>query len=156
MKNVSSPLTVWAKPGNPVGRITVSGLEATGTFHSAVALESWSDAPITNIVLRNVSVEFNGGGTAEDAKRRVRGPGVDVRPLPAWGLYVRNVEQLTLEDARFALAKDDLRPVARVDGVQRLTLDNFRFTHSPGVAAPLVTTNVGKMNLWQTDLTTPR
>ena len=156
MKNVSSPLTVWAKAGNPVGRITVSGLEATGTFHSAVALESWSDAPITNIVLRNVSVEFNGGGTAEDAKRRVRGPGVDVRPLPAWGLYVRNVEQLTLEDARFALAQDDLRPVAMVDGVQRLTLDNFRFTHSPGVAAPLVTTNVGKMNLWQTDLTTPR
>ena len=81
---------------------------------------------------------------------------MDVRPLPAWGLYVRNVEQLTLEDARFALAQDDLRPVAMVDGVQRLTLDNFRFTHSPGVAAPLVTTNVGKMNLWQTDLTTPR
>ena len=66
------------------------------------------------------------------------------------------MEQLTLEDARFALAQDDLRPVAMVDGVQRLTLDNFRFTHSPGVAAPLVTTNVGKMNLWQTDLTTPR
>ena len=156
MKNVSSPLTVWAKPGNPVGRITVSGLEATGTFHSAVALESWSDTPITNIVLRNVSVEFNGGGTAEDAKRRVRGPGVDVRLLPAWGLYVRNVEKLTLEDARFAVAQDDLRPVAMVDGVQRLTLDNFKFAHSPGVAAPLVTTNVGKINLWQTDLTTPR
>ncbi len=156
MKNVASPLTLWAKPGNPVGRVTVSGLEATGIYHSAAALESWSDAPITNIVLRNVTVEFNGGGTAEDAKRRVRGPGVDVRPLPAWGLYARNVEQLTLEDVRFSLAKDDLRPVAMVDGVQQLTLDNFRFTHLPGVAEPFVTTNVGKLNLRQTDLTSPR
>jgi hypothetical protein len=156
MKNVASPLTLWAKPGNPVGRVTVSGLEATGIYHSAVALESWSDAPITNVVLRGVTVEFNGGGTAEDAKRQVRGPGVDVRPLPAWGLYARNVEQLTLEDVRFALAKDDLRPVATVGSVQRLTLDNFRFTHSPGVTEPLVTTNVGKINLWQTDLISPR
>jgi hypothetical protein len=156
MKNVSSPLTLWAKPGNPVGRVTVSGLEATGIFHSAVALESWSDAPITNIVLRNVGVEFNGGGTTEDAERQVRGPGVDVRPLPAWGLYARNVEQLTLEDVRFSLAKDDLRPVAMADRVQRLNLDNFRFTHSPGVTEPLVTTNVGKLNLWNTDLTSPK
>ena len=156
MKNVASPLTLWAKPGNPVGRVTVSGLEATGIYHSAVALESWSDAPITNVVLRGVTVEFNGGGTAEDAKRQIRGPGVDVRPLPAWGLYARNVEQLTLEDVRFALAKDDLRPVATVGSVQRLTLDNFRFTHSPGVTEPLVTTNVGKINLWQTDLISPR
>jgi hypothetical protein len=147
MKNVASPLTLWAKPGNPVGRVTVSGLEATGIYHSAAALESWSDAPITNIVLRNVTVEFDGGGTAEDAKRRVRGPGVDVRPLPAWGLYARNVEQLTLEDVRFSLAKDDLRPVAMIDGVRQLNLDNFRFTQLPGVAEPLVTTNVGKLNL---------
>jgi hypothetical protein len=156
MKNVASPLTLWAKPGNPVGHVTVSGLEATGIYHSAAALESWSDAPITNIVLRNVRVEFNGGGTSEDAKREVRGPGVDVRALPAWGLYARNVEQLTLEDVRFSLAKDDLRPVARADGVQRLTLDDFRFTRSPGVTEPLVTTNVGKLNLRGTDLTSPR
>lgn len=155
MKNVASPLTLWARRGNPVGRVTVSGLEATGSYHSAVALESWSDAPITNIVLRNVSVEFNGGGKADDAKRQVRGPGVDVRPLPAWGLYARNIEHLTLEDVRFSLAQDDLRPVVMADGVQRLNLDNFRFTHLPEVTAPLVTTHVGKLSLRQTDLPSP-
>jgi len=156
MKDVSSPLTLWAKPGNPVGRVTVSGLEATGIFHSAVALESWSDAPITNVVLRNVRVEFDGGGTADDAKRQVRGPGVDVRPLPVWGLYARNLGQLTLEDVRFSLAKDDLRPVALVDRVQRLNLDNFQFTRLPDVTEPFVTTNVEKMNLKNTDLKSPK
>ncbi len=152
MKDVSSPLTLWAKPGNPVGRVTVSGLEATGIFHSAVALESWSDAPITNVVLRNVRVEYNGGGTTEDAKRQIRGPGVDVRPLPVWGLNARNVEQLTLEDVRFSLAKDDLRPVVLADRVQRLNLENFQFPRVPEVVEPFVTTNVGKTNLKNTDL----
>jgi hypothetical protein len=156
IKNASSPLTLWARPGNPIGRITVCGLEATGTRQSAIALESWSDAPITNIVLRNVNVEFHGGGTAEDAMVQVQPPHYDVRPLPSWGLYARNVEQLTVEDVRMSVAKDDLRPVVVADGVQRLTLDNFRFTHSPGVAHPLVTTNVGKLNLRQTDITSPR
>jgi hypothetical protein len=156
VKNASSPLTLWARPGNPIGRITVCGLEAVGTRQSAIALESWSDAPITNIVLRDVNVEFSGGGTAEDAKVQVKAPHYDVRPLPAWGLYARNVEQLTVEDVRLSVAKDDLRPVVVADGVQRLTLDNFRFTHSPGVTQPLITTNVGKLNLRQTDLTGPR
>ena len=147
MKNVSSPLTLWAKPGNTVGHVTVSGLEATGIFHSAIALESWSDTPLTNVVLRNVTVEFDGGGTAEYTKRQVRGPGVDVRPLPAWGLYARNVEQLTLEDVRFSLAKDDLHPVVMAERVQQLNLDDFRFPRIAGVAEPLVTTNVGKLNV---------
>ncbi|MBI4323802.1 MAG: right-handed parallel beta-helix repeat-containing protein [Chloroflexi bacterium] len=152
MRNVASPVTLWTKPGNTVGRVTVSGLNATGVYRSALSVESWSDAPITNVTLRNAHIEFAGGGTAEQAKQAVKGPGVDSRPLPAWGVYARNVEQLTLEDVRLSLAKDDLRPVVMADGVKQLGLDNFRFTRVPGVTEPLVATNVGKVNLRETDL----
>jgi len=75
----------------------------------------------------------------------VKGPGVDARPLPAWGLYARHVAALTLEDVRFSLASDDLRPVLYADGVERLNLDGFKFTHVPGVTEPLLTTNIGKL-----------
>lgn len=152
MHNVASPVTLWTKPGNTVGRVTVSGLNATGVYRSALSVESWSDAPVTNVILCNAHIEFAGGGTAEQSKQPVRGPGVDSRPLPAWGVYARNVEQLTLEDVRLSLAKDDLRPVVMADGVKQLGLDNFRFTRVPGVTEPLVTTNVGKVNLRETDL----
>ncbi len=145
---VASPVTLWARrPGNPVGRVTVAGLEATGVYHSAVAVESWSDSPATNVVLRTVSIEFCGGGTAEDAKREVKSPRVDVRPLPAWGLYARNVQDLALEDVRFSLAKDDFRPVVMANGVQRLILDHFHFTQVAGVSEPLVTNNVAKLKI---------
>jgi hypothetical protein len=145
MQHVASPVTIWTKPGNTVGRVTLSGLNATGVYRSALSVESWADLPITNVVLRDVRVEFDGGGQAWPASQVVRGPGVDARPLPAWGLYVRNVERLDLEDVRFSLAADDLRPVVYAERVSRLALDNFKFTRVSGVSEPLVTTNVAKL-----------
>jgi hypothetical protein len=145
MRNVASPLTLWIKPGNTAGRISVNGLRATGVYRSAISVESWADNPVTNVVLRGVSAEFAGGGDAALAVQPVKGPGVDARPLPAWGLYARNVERLTLEDVRLSLGETDLRPVVFADRVKRLVLDNFRPTLVPGVSDWLVTTNVGEV-----------
>jgi len=156
MQNVASPVTLWTKPGNPVGRVTVNGLNATGVYRAAVSAESWADAPITNLVIRDASIEFAGGGKAEQATQPVRGPGVDSRPLPAWGFYARNVERITFEDVRFSLAHDDFRPVLMAEDVQRLDLDGFKFTRVEGVAQPLRSTNVGRINLRDTDLAAPR
>jgi len=142
MHEVASPLTIWTKPGNPVGRITISGLTATGVYRSAVSVESWSDLPITNVVLRDAHIEFVGGGKAEQAVQPVKGPGVDARPLPAWGLYARNVKQLAVEDVRLSLTTDDLRPVVFADNVQELLLDNVKFPETAGVPQPIVGTNV--------------
>jgi hypothetical protein len=147
MHNVASPVTIWTKPGNPVGRVTVTGLQATGVYRSALSVESWSDAPMSNVVFRSSSVEFAGGGKAEQAAQAVRGPGVDARTLPAWGFYGRHVERLTLEDVRLSCAQDDFRPVVLADRVQQFYLDNFRFTRVPGVTTPLATTNGGTLHL---------
>ena len=123
----------------------MTGLNATGIYRAALSVESWADAPITNVAIRNANLEFSGGGKAEQATVPIKKPGVDARPLPAWGLYARNVEQLMLEDVRFSLAKEDLRPVLLAEDVQRLTLDNFKFRRIAGVTNPIVTTNVGKL-----------
>jgi polygalacturonase len=145
MRDVASPVTIWTKPGNPVGSVTVSGLNATGVYRSALSVESWADAPITNVVVRNAAIEFAGGGTTAQANQPVKGPGVDARPLPAWGLYARNVGQLTLQDVRLSIAREDLRPVVSAENVRQLDLDNVKFTPVSTVPQPIVTTNVGKL-----------
>lgn len=147
MQNVASAVTLSTKGGNTVGRVTVTGLRATAVYRAALSVESWADTPITNVVFRDVNVEFTGGGKVEQAKQPVKGPGVDARPLPVWGVYARNVENLTLDDVRLSVASDDFRPVLAADGVKRLDLDNFRFTPVAGIPEPLVLTNVGKVNL---------
>jgi hypothetical protein len=145
MQHVASPVTLWTKPGNTVGKVVVSGLAATGVYRSAFSVESWADEPVTNVVLRNVHVEFTGGGKPWPADQSVQSPGVDARPLPAWGLYARHVERLTLEDVRLSLASDDTRPVVHAERVQQLTLDSLRFQVVPGVTNPVFTTNVASI-----------
>jgi len=142
MENVASPITLWSKPGNTVGRVIVSGLQATGVYRSALSVESWAQGPITNIVLRDVRIQYDGGGKPAQSREAVKGPGVDARSLPAWGLYARHVGALTLEDVRFSLASADLRPVLRAEDVERLDLDGFSFPRVEGVSDPIVTTNV--------------
>ena len=127
MREVASPVTIWTKPGNPVGRITISGLTATGVYRSALSVESWSDLPITNVVFRNANIEFDGGGKAEQARQVVKGPGVDARPLPAWGLYARNVENLALQDVRFNLLRPDFRPAVVTENVANLRTESFYY-----------------------------
>jgi Pectate lyase superfamily protein len=141
MQHVASPVTLWTKSGNPVGRVTISGLTATDVYRAAFSAESWAAAPITNVTLRNVQVEFAGGGKAWATNQTVKGPGVDARPLPAWGLYARNVQVLTLEDVRFSVASDDLRPVLETERVDHLNLDAFKYRQVPGVNEPLRTNN---------------
>lgn len=145
MQNVASPVTIWNRTGNTVGRITIADLVATGVYRSAISVEGWSDAPITNVTLRAAQVEFLGGGRQEQLTQRVQSPGVDARALPAWGLYARNVRTLTVQDVRMSLTSADSRPVLAADGVEFLNLDNFKFDPSAGTE-PIWTTNVANLN----------
>ena len=144
MHNVASPVIIWNNLGNTIGHITVSGLDANGVDKAAFSAESWTEAPITNLVLRNIHAEFTGGGEASQAQQAVKKPSFDVRALPAWGLYAKNVQQLTLEDVRLSLATDDLRPVVIADGVEKLRIDDFKYPALPGVPIAIITTNVNQ------------
>jgi hypothetical protein len=142
MQHVASPLTVWTRPGNTVGRVTVLDLDATDVYRSALSFESWAESPITNIVVRGARLEFAVGGNDDPAQRTVSGPGVDARRLPVWGVYARNVQGLRLEDVRLSVSEPDTRPVLMADRVHQLDLDQFRFTAVPGVQEPMLLTNV--------------
>ncbi len=142
MQNVTTPFHFMMKPGNTAGRITVTRVTATGVYRAACSVESWAEAPFKNVTFRDVDIEFEGGGTADKPSGPVKAPGVDARPLPAWGFYARNVENLTFEDVRLTCRKPDQRPVMICDDVNQLTLDEFRFARFKDVPEPLVLNRV--------------
>lgn len=143
MRNVSTPFHFSLKPGNTAGSITVSQVTATGVYRAAASVESWASKPFENVVFRDVTVEYKGGGTREQAQMKVKSPGVDARPLPAWGFYARNVQNLELDNVRLRYEKEDLRPVLICNDVDRLTLKDFSYPQTAQVAEPLVLTDVG-------------
>lgn len=146
MTNVTTPFHFMMKPGNTAGRITVTRASATGVYRAACSVESWSETPFKDVVFRDVDIEFEGGGAADAVAREVKSPGVDARPLPAWGFYARNVERLTLEDVRLTCKKPDLWPVMICEDVNDLTLDTVRFPRYEGVADPLMLKDVKRVH----------
>ena len=118
-----------AKP--PVGRlggVLLQGIQATGAGPIGCSITGLAGAPVRRVTLRDVSIGFAGSGTAEDAARAV--PELPeaypeywmFKTLPAYALYCRHAEDLSIDGLRTSWAQDDLRPALLFDDVARLRL----------------------------------
>jgi len=154
MHNVSTPFHFTLKSGNTAGNITVNRVTATGVYRAASAIESWAATKFTNVAFRDVTIEYKGGGTLEDARRTVKSPGVDARPLPAWGFHARNVQNLQFDNVRLRLEKEDLRPVLICTGVDQLTLEDFKFPLLPDAPEAMVLNDTMHVQLNNADYPT--
>ena len=97
--------------------------------------------PIRNVVLENVQISFDGGGSKDQAAREI-----PERPesypestmfgtLPAYGLYCRHVEGLTLRNVQLHTRRPDLRHAVLADDVKRLKIETLEADGVPGAAA---------------------
>ena len=84
---------------------------------------------IENVTLSNIRCEFEGGGTSEDARRKIEEK-EDAYPecvifgtLPAYGLYCRHVKGLRLLNVQFAANKPDARPAMVFDDAEDVLVD---------------------------------
>ena len=88
-----------------------------------------------NISLCNVHLTFGGGGTAEDAARRdlpqIAGEYFMMGPMPAYGLYARNVHGITMQNMRFQVSTPDLRPALIFDHVEDAAINGFSVQANP-------------------------
>ena len=156
MKNVASPVTVLLKrPGNTVDNITIADLTATGVYRAAASVESWCETACGRVVFRDVGIEYEGGGTAEQAKASPRKPGVDTRPLPVWGFYAKNARDITLENVNLYCVKKDLRPTIFCEDVDSLVLDNVRFPEFSDAVGPVVLKSVKEVKSRDVNMTAP-
>ncbi len=88
---------------------------------------------VKGVTLSDIHVTCPGGGTLEEAARRNFPELEDQYPeyfmwgvLPAYGLYARHVEGLTLNNVRFDLASPDLRPAITCDDVVDLEITSLK------------------------------
>jgi hypothetical protein len=139
------PFLFLLKPGNQGGRIMVSRVNATGIYLTASSVESWAQTAFERVTFQDVSIEYVGAGHA--LNHPVKAPGVDPRPLPAWGFYVRGVKDLRLENVRLTLAREAAGPVILAENVGKLTFDGLRFPRTEAAGVPLVLTTVDNLQV---------
>lgn len=145
-------------PTPPIGQlrnVTIRGVVATGASSVGCAIAGLPGHPVENVTLSDISIEFGAatrfvnykqmepGGTLADAQREIP-ENADAYPecvmfgkLPAYGLYARHVEGLTLSNVRVTWTDRDQRPALFCDDVRDLAVDALR-ARSAADAAPAI------------------
>ena len=106
--------------------VQITNIQAVGAGQRGCAISGIPGHRIEDVTIENIRIEFEGGGSAEDAKRII--PEYPARypeysmfgQLPAYGFYVRHARGVRFRnlnltsvkpDARPAIVKDDVEPV---------------------------------------------
>jgi polygalacturonase len=119
------------------------------------------DAKVENLVLRNIHLEFEGGGTAEDARRLIPEEeasypnGKIFGRIPAYGFFIRQVRNLTLDNIQLRTFRPDHRPAIFCDKVENLTLTKLQADASPYAEALVLLKNTQGVLIQGTQLPVP-
>ena len=135
-------------PDNPkVGtakRIKIDNVVAHNVAAEAgILLAGDPTGAIEDVTLSNIFIDFEGGGTAQDAQRVVpeyednnRYPEpTRLGKLNSWGLFARHMKNLVVERVELRVAQEDLRPVVYLEDVDEALFDRVKLPHPGGVPA---------------------
>lgn len=113
--------------------IMISNVQALDCDSLAgIIITGMENAPLKNISLSNIFVEYRGGGMADMAQKKYREQGTNypeprwAGPTPSYGLFARHIDGLKLRDITFALKKDDGRPAVMLENVKNLDMKDVK------------------------------
>jgi hypothetical protein len=121
----------------------LSDVTAKGVSPIGCSITGLPGHPVENVLLRNVRLSFDGGGTREDATREVPEKeksypeSTMFGTLPAYGFYCRHVRGLRFSDVRLRTDQVDLRHAMMFDDAENVELEGLDAQFSPGAAAML-------------------
>ena len=127
MRRVGTPFHIIMNSGYHGNNLTIENVSASATHSVAASIETWGDASFDNIRLRNVSMDFIGGYQEDPQSLKVETPPVDIRTLPTWGLYLRDLKNIQIENVRLNVSNADARPAFIAENVNELVTDGFSY-----------------------------
>jgi len=89
---------------------------------------------VENIILQNINLEFEGGGTAEESYREIPEreksypSGRLFGRIPAYGFFIRHANNVTLKDISLIFDKEEERPAVICDDVNKLNIKALKAT----------------------------
>ena len=126
----------------PVGvfqNVKISNIIASNAGNTGCSILGLKDHPIKNVSITNVKINYDGGGTKEDAEKEYpedeRGYPESTRhgKLPAYGFFVRHAEGVTFRDIDFDYNTPEKRTALLCDDVKRLKIYNLHAEVSSGI-----------------------
>jgi hypothetical protein len=114
---------------------------------------------IKNLTLENIEIQLAGGGTAENS-RQVVPEAEDKYPevktfgplVPAYGIWARHVEGLKLNNIKFTLGSNDVRPAVICEDGKDIELKNWTVPATTGAEAVIRLQNVTGAKISSTEV----
>jgi hypothetical protein len=142
--NRARPYVSGAKPDvGKLRNVTLRNITARHTSSIGCSITGLPRHPIDQVLLENISLGFDGGGTVEDTKRKIPEREASYPEstmfgtLPAYGFYCRHARGLTFRNLTLQTSTADLRHAMMFDDVACFTIDGLDARFSPGAAAML-------------------
>lgn len=129
------------KPGT-ARRIKIDNITACNVSGmGGILIAGVAGAPVEDLSLSNIFIQYSGGGTREQADRVV--PELEkgypepsnFGTLPAWGLWARHARNIDVHHVEFRFANDDFRPAVVLDDVSSASMDHVRIQRITGTPA---------------------
>ncbi len=86
------------------------------------------DFPVKNIVLKNINLQFDGGGTTDDSYKEIPEnetgypSGRMFGRIPAYGFFIRHAKNVTLSNIFLRFDKEEHRPAVLCDDVEQIEI----------------------------------
>ena len=94
---------------------------------AGIIVTGMAGAPIKNVSLSNIRIQYRGGGQKTDKPYREQGTNYPeprwAGPTPAYGLFARHVDGLRLRNVKFELMRPDERPDILLEDVINVDLE---------------------------------
>jgi len=135
----------------------IQGAQISGQYGCSVT--GLAEVPVINIILQNINLEFEGGGTEEDARRQIP-ENEDAYPsgrmfgtLPSYGFYIRHARNLMMDNVQLRFLHEDVRPAIVGDDVEDLRIKDCRLQGATQAACALRLVGVRNAMISQNQLT---
>lgn len=114
------------------GDIMISNVIADDADSLAgIIVTGMKEEPLRNIRLHNIQIRYRGGGTSDLSKKEYREQGKNypeprwAGPTPAYGLYARHVDGLTVRGLYLETIRPDYRHVVILDDVKNADIQDL-------------------------------
>ena len=114
------------------GDIMISNVIADDADSLAgIIVTGMKEVPLRNIRLHNIQIRYRGGGTSDLSKKEYREQGTNypeprwAGPTPAYGLYARHVDGLTVRGLYLETIRPDYRHVVILDDVKNADIQDL-------------------------------
>ena len=134
------------RPG--MGRLSgimISNIQATNAGPVGCSITGLPSYPAGNISLRDIRINFTGGGTSDLVSRKIE-EFPDKYPeyrmfgmLPAYGFYCRHVTGLSMDNIELSYNNTDYRPPLYLQDVNGATISDIKAFFVKGIESAVVT-----------------